>query len=267
MTFLGKMSISMPKISDDFVFSHQPYFFSFFPSLYCLKSDIIYDPFLYVKLCFRTKNSFMRLFLLSSYFHTHQITLLLEILGDGCMGRPPTSNLGAVPQSSLSLRPCLYVHSKCNSRSSLLASRIRGIRVVCVIRIHQLFLEQSSIAGWLNVDWKPFPGLRCLHSKCSFRGHGSCSQNIEFLIVCRPSAVRRGPGCQKINLWDIRWRSTTNCMMDNNSGQSLNWIRHWIGSQRNSYRAGVTWSREFTWSAIHTAFVGSIVSYSRLQQA
>src|SRR6218665_374740 len=33
-------------------------------------------------------------FSLCSYFHAHPTTLLLKILGDQCMGRPPTSNFG-----------------------------------------------------------------------------------------------------------------------------------------------------------------------------
>src|SRR6218665_724567 len=45
-------------------------------------------------------------FLLSSYFHTHPITLLLEIFGGRMHGPSPTSNFGrTVPQSPLSLRP------------------------------------------------------------------------------------------------------------------------------------------------------------------
>src|SRR6218665_1531140 len=45
-------------------------------------------------------------FLLCSYFHAHPTTLLLKILGDQGMGRPPTSNLGrTVPPVPLGLRP------------------------------------------------------------------------------------------------------------------------------------------------------------------
>jgi len=59
-------------------------------------------------LYFRTKNSFITPFLLSSYFHTHPITLLLEILGEP-MHRPsppPRMFEGTVPPVPLSLRPC-----------------------------------------------------------------------------------------------------------------------------------------------------------------
>jgi len=42
---------------------------------------------------FRTKNSFMTPFLLSSYFHTQLITLLHEILGGRMHGPSPTSDL------------------------------------------------------------------------------------------------------------------------------------------------------------------------------
>src|SRR6218665_3396689 len=45
-------------------------------------------------------------FLLSSYFHTHPITLLLEILGGRIHGPCSTSNFeGPSPQFSTSLRP------------------------------------------------------------------------------------------------------------------------------------------------------------------
>ena len=37
------------------------------------------------------------LFLVTSYFASHPITVVREILEDGCMGRPPTSHLGDRP--------------------------------------------------------------------------------------------------------------------------------------------------------------------------
>src|SRR6218665_492096 len=50
----------------------------------------------YMTLCSQ-ENTF---FLLFSYFPAHPTTLHLKILGDRCMGRPPTSNFwGIVPQS------------------------------------------------------------------------------------------------------------------------------------------------------------------------
>src|SRR6218665_3034660 len=55
---------------------------------------------------FQTKNSLMTLFLLSSHFRTHPITLLLEILGNGCMGRSPPQILRDRPPVPLSLRLC-----------------------------------------------------------------------------------------------------------------------------------------------------------------
>src|SRR6218665_3122472 len=64
-------------------------------------------------LYFRTQNSFMTPFLLSSYFHTHPLTLLLEILGERMHGHPPQIFLGAVPPVSLSLRPCVNPLSQC----------------------------------------------------------------------------------------------------------------------------------------------------------
>src|SRR6218665_395652 len=41
---------------------------------------------------FRKEFLYDTVFLLCSYFRARQTTLLLKILGDGCMGRPPTSN-------------------------------------------------------------------------------------------------------------------------------------------------------------------------------
>src|SRR6218665_3562325 len=94
--------MSTPKIYDD-LFSH----LLCFASLYCLTSDNIYGPFLYEKALFQKKKSFMTPFLFSLYFHTHPITLLLDILGGRMHGPFPTKNFGGtVPQSSLGLRPC-----------------------------------------------------------------------------------------------------------------------------------------------------------------
>ena len=53
------------------------------------------------------QNKKLLLLLLSSYFHTRPITLLLEILGNGYMGRPPSQIFWeTVPPAPLSLRPC-----------------------------------------------------------------------------------------------------------------------------------------------------------------
>src|SRR6218665_654525 len=69
--------------------------------------NIIYDPFLHEKTSISERNSLMTPFLLCSYFRAHQTTLLLKILGDGCMGRPPSQIFGGPsPQSPLGLRPC-----------------------------------------------------------------------------------------------------------------------------------------------------------------
>ena len=92
-------------------------------SLYCVKSDILLDlhnmifirintlmwPFSLPK-TYISEQRLPRDFLVSSYFASHPITTLLEILGDGCMDRPPPQTLGAVPPIPLSLRPwCLVL--------------------------------------------------------------------------------------------------------------------------------------------------------------
>ena len=57
-------------------------------------------PFLHLKIPIsQPKNPLEYLCLVSSYFASHPITLVLKILGDGCMGRPPTSNFGGRPPS------------------------------------------------------------------------------------------------------------------------------------------------------------------------
>jgi len=77
-------------------FSHRPFFVCLLGPYLFLLSDIWYiynryDPFLDEKRLFQ-KNFLLATFLLvCSYFATLPITLLLQILGDGCMGRPPSS--------------------------------------------------------------------------------------------------------------------------------------------------------------------------------
>src|SRR6218665_4009114 len=64
-------------------------------------------PFLHLKIPIsQPKNPLEDLCLVSSYFASHPITLVLKILGDGCMGRPQPQILGAVLPVPLSLRPC-----------------------------------------------------------------------------------------------------------------------------------------------------------------
>jgi len=87
----------MPTISDDyFLFLVIDRIFSFFPVF--TVCDIWYITymalFLMKNLYFRTNNFFMIIFLLSSYFHMHPITLLLEILGGRMHGLSPPQILG-----------------------------------------------------------------------------------------------------------------------------------------------------------------------------
>src|SRR6218665_616274 len=61
---------------------------------------------------FRTKNKFLlKTFLVSSYFASHPITVLLKIFGgtDGWAVPPPHILGDRLPQSPLSLRPCWCV--------------------------------------------------------------------------------------------------------------------------------------------------------------
>src|SRR6218665_2492732 len=93
----------------------------------CEIVNVVYDPFLAIKTPF---------FKPCSYFPAHPTTLLLKILGDVCMGLPPTSNSGGnVPPSLLGLPPgtihfCLsslllslrFCHSLCSVLLSVLPS-------------------------------------------------------------------------------------------------------------------------------------------------
>src|SRR6218665_2217615 len=80
-------------------FSHRPNFSDFpflfleFPYLYYVKCSI--SPFPHKKNhYFRKEFLYDSFFLICSYFRAHPTTLLLKILGDGCMGRSLTSNFG-----------------------------------------------------------------------------------------------------------------------------------------------------------------------------
>src|SRR6218665_2961690 len=85
--FFEKIAIFRPKNSDDLSFSHRPGCPDS-PYLYCVKCRI--RSFLHKKNhYFRKKSLTTPSFLLCSYFRAHPTTLLLKILGDGCMGRPP----------------------------------------------------------------------------------------------------------------------------------------------------------------------------------
>src|SRR6218665_2447511 len=66
------------------------------------------DPFFKRKTTISQKNSY---FLLSSSFRAHPTTLLLKILGDQCMGRPPTLNFwGDRPPSPPSSPPLVQLN-------------------------------------------------------------------------------------------------------------------------------------------------------------
>ena len=100
MTFFPeKISIFTPKIYDD-LFLVIDQVFRFFTVL-----NTVYDPFFTRKTTISEKNSFMSPLLLCSYFRARPTTLLLKILGDGCMGGSPLEILGGtVPPVPLGLR-------------------------------------------------------------------------------------------------------------------------------------------------------------------
>src|SRR6218665_1173218 len=86
MTFLGKISMFTPQISNDLF--QLSTFFSLFPLHH-----------LYEKRQFNQNNFSLTPFPPFCKFRTLLITLLLQILGGRMHGPSPTSNLGAVPQS------------------------------------------------------------------------------------------------------------------------------------------------------------------------
>src|SRR6218665_3180025 len=112
----------MPKISDDF-FSHRPYFLcvcSVF--IKSLLSQILYGPIPYIALSlrkdlyFKRTNSLVTPFLLSPYFQTLPITLLLQILGGRIHGPSPPQILGGPspsPPKSLSMILCSSRRCRC----------------------------------------------------------------------------------------------------------------------------------------------------------
>src|SRR6218665_1843688 len=92
----GKISIFRVKISDDLfyflVIDLVLRIFPFFSHIFRMFTmlNVVYDHFLTRKPPFFTL----------SYFHAHPTTLLLKILGDQCMGRPPPQIFGGtVPPS------------------------------------------------------------------------------------------------------------------------------------------------------------------------
>src|SRR6218665_3729051 len=109
MTFWGrKILIFSAKISDnlffDQIFQIFPFFSHIFPIFAML--NVIFDPFL------TRKTPFFTLFILS---RASDNTTPLNIEGDQCMGRPPTSNfLGTVPQSPYVPAPGLLPPPDCH---------------------------------------------------------------------------------------------------------------------------------------------------------
>src|SRR6218665_1544847 len=84
-------------------FSDFPYIFTNFPYLYSVKCMTLSSR---QKALYFRKLFFGDIFLnLCSYFRAHPGTLLLKILGDGCMGRPPTSIFLGRPSPSPSRSP------------------------------------------------------------------------------------------------------------------------------------------------------------------
>src|SRR6218665_2771210 len=111
-----KISIFTAKMSDDLFLVIDQVFriFPFFSQIVRIFTmfNVVYDPFLTRTITISEKNSFMTPFLLCSYFRAHPTTLLLKIFGGRMHGPSPHLKffLGAVPQSSLGLRPWPVVY-------------------------------------------------------------------------------------------------------------------------------------------------------------
>src|SRR6218665_1515828 len=117
-----------------FVTDRRPLSFAYFVCLFAVSAiNLIlcntFDPFLAEKPLFQ-KETFLHntFFLLSSYFATHPITLLLEILGRRMHGpSPPPQILGDRPPAPLSLRPwsmsCVCLSVALKAQEQLKAAR------------------------------------------------------------------------------------------------------------------------------------------------
>ena len=126
-------------------FSHRPYFVCLLP-VSTVVSEILHIAytalFLTKNLYFRKKSSITPL-LVSSYFLAHPITLLLELLGDGCMGRPPHLKLGGPsPSSPKSLPISLCFVSRQNSN--------RHADAVMTIMHHVAMINSLGLLGSLE---------------------------------------------------------------------------------------------------------------------
>src|SRR6218665_3756029 len=97
------------------------------------------------RLYFRRKKSFMTPVLFSLYFHTHPITLLLQILGGLMHGPSPHLKFwGTVP---LSLRPwSLTLHIRGCLRASLMDCSSSSMYYLIYRQIWQELREVNS--GW-----------------------------------------------------------------------------------------------------------------------
>jgi len=113
--FLRKKFISIftPKISDDlFLYHCFDHVFQIFPIYFLMfhiftACNVIYDPSSWENPLFHKIIPWWHFFYSVRAFALIRQTLLLKILGDGCMGRPPSQIWGGPsPQSPLGLRPC-----------------------------------------------------------------------------------------------------------------------------------------------------------------
>src|SRR6218665_1871127 len=89
------------------IFSHRPYFVC----LFCLSllSEIGYITYRPMTLLLTKNLYFRKKFIHYTFFYSVRplYTTSQNIWGDGRMDRPPPQILGTVPQSPISLRPCL----------------------------------------------------------------------------------------------------------------------------------------------------------------
>src|SRR6218665_3939642 len=132
--------------------------------------NVVYDPFLTRTTAISEKNSFTTPFLLCSYFLTHPITLLLQILGGRMHGPSPPQILGDRPPSpprSPSLCAMHYNTFATVETSSKISTAVKKTYQLfgfccCVVCAHKLKISKKLAKLLEESKVKKFKHSKCL---------------------------------------------------------------------------------------------------------